>query len=314
MKRGEINFVTLFAIIAGIFILVSIIYGATKISDTKAYESNTKIAKQISVFLDPLQVGFATSSKGLIDFNQNVKMKNICDNYTNAGMNKLSISTLNSKKQFSDFSVPISIYDKYIFSHEEIEDSLIYTISRKFSYPYEVSDFIILIPSNTKYCFEDAPDKIIDSLSAFNLDNMLFSNCKDDKDFIQICAGSSRCDVEVIGLCNDFSCSSKYDFGYIRKNRDYFYYVDDLIYPAIFSDIENYNCNLERLIYKTSLVAELYSLKSYEMYKRGCVSNIDIDSWMDKTKKMKEITDIIGYYEDSLNLKSQNKIAGCNLW
>lgn len=314
MKKGQINFVTLFAIIAGIFILVSIIYGATKISDTKSYESNTKIAKQMSVFLDPLQVGFATSSKGSIDFRQNVRIKNVCDNYTDTGMNKLSISTLNSKKQFSNFSVPISIYDKYIFSDEIIEDSLIYTISRKFSYPYEVSDFIILIPSNTKYCFENAPDKIVDSLSAFNLENMLFSNCNNDSNFIQVCADSSRCDIEVIGLCNDLSCSSKYDFGYVRKNRDYFYYVNDLIYPAIFSGIENYNCNLERLIYKTSLVAELYSLKSLEMYKRGCVPNIDIDDWMIKTKEMKDVTDIIYYYEYSSRLKSQNKISGCNLW
>ena len=291
------------------------IYSATKISDTASYESNTKIAKQISIFIDPLQVGFATSSKGTIDFGQKIRLKNICENYTQIGSNSLYTSTLNTKKEYTDFGSSITVNDKYIFSKEILEGKKVYTLSRTFSYPYEVSDFIILISENEQYCFQNAPDEVINELETMQLDNLYFSDCASNSSFIQVCSEyGDDCDIEIVGQCTSFECSSQYDFGYIRKNREYYYYVEDLLYPAIFSDLSNYNCNTIRLVSRASILAELYAKKSIMMSSRGCVPNIDISLWSDKIIEMRKVSDIITFYPNTINLEKQNRNAGCNLW
>jgi len=65
-KRGQFNFVWLFAIIAGGAILVLAIYGATKAGDSQRFQTDTEIAKELAILTDPLQVGFAEGSFGKI--------------------------------------------------------------------------------------------------------------------------------------------------------------------------------------------------------------------------------------------------------
>ena len=48
-KKGEFNFNILFAIIAGGAILVLAIYGAVKIGNTQRFQTDTEIAKKLSI-------------------------------------------------------------------------------------------------------------------------------------------------------------------------------------------------------------------------------------------------------------------------
>ncbi len=307
----------IFALIAGISILVLSIYAVSKVADTKSYESNTKIAKQISVFIDPLQAGFATSSKGEIDFNQKVKLKNICENNSDFGSNRLSIATLDiRKKEYSDFGSTIDVKDKYIFSKEVFECQKIFSISKKFSYPFEVSDFIILIPDSEEYCFENAPEDIKKDLSFMELPNLYFSNCKSNNSQIQVCGNAEDCNISIFGECNEWTCKSKYNYGIVKKNNKYFYYVDELLYPAIFSDYSNYNCNIYRLLKKSSILSDLYYQKSLNLNARGCATDVgsSIFNWKDKIDSIDELSKMLDFYPESNEININNMESACKLW
>ncbi|MCS6954770.1 MAG: hypothetical protein NZM44_00220, partial [Candidatus Calescibacterium sp.] len=66
MKKAEFNFVWIFAILAGIAIMILMIYGAIKTGTTIIYFQDTDLTKQIISHLDPFQAGFAASAKGEI--------------------------------------------------------------------------------------------------------------------------------------------------------------------------------------------------------------------------------------------------------
>ena len=62
MKRGQFNFVWLFAIVAGGAILFLAVYGALRFGETAEFQSATEVAKSIAIITDPLQAGFAEGS------------------------------------------------------------------------------------------------------------------------------------------------------------------------------------------------------------------------------------------------------------
>ena len=80
MKKGQFNFAWMFAIVVGVAILFFAIFGAMKTVDTARFQSDTEIAKSISVITDPLQAGFAEGSFGKIVFRQETRINNLCFN------------------------------------------------------------------------------------------------------------------------------------------------------------------------------------------------------------------------------------------
>ena len=103
-KRGEFGFVWIFAIIAGISILLLSIYGATKIGEPLRAESDAAIGKKLTVFTDPLEAGFTSATFGMIEFQQETKIQNFC-NPIGFGDNSISASSRSSiGKEFLPFS------------------------------------------------------------------------------------------------------------------------------------------------------------------------------------------------------------------
>ena len=136
--RGEFNFVLLFAIFAGITILALAIYGAAQFANTGRFQTSTLVAKQLDVLTDPFQAGFASAQKNEISFNQNVIIKNSCENFTQFGSNDLSVLIDMSLGQ-EKYGTPIKIKDKYIFSSEQIHGRKIYSLSKSFNFPFKIS-------------------------------------------------------------------------------------------------------------------------------------------------------------------------------
>ena len=58
-RRGQFNFVWIFAIFAGGAILALAIYGAVQTGDMMRFGSDTEAGKSISILTDPMQAGFA---------------------------------------------------------------------------------------------------------------------------------------------------------------------------------------------------------------------------------------------------------------
>ncbi len=315
-KRGDFNFVTIFAIIAGVSILILSIYGVTKSGDTQKYQSDTTIAKQIEVFIDPLQTGFATSSSGEIDFHQKIKFKNRCESFTDFGGNRISVATLDtSRKSYGDFGSEIVVEDKYLFSDEQLETERLYTISKTFSYPYEVSDFIILIPDTKQYCLENAPEFIKISLGALKIPTISVENCS-ELNITQVCSSDNSCDISIEPMCLSTSCKTKYDYGIVKKEGVSVPFIGELVYAAIFSEEDNYYCNVDRLLYRTYLLSKLYTEKADILSARSCYTQIkpQLIEWTNSLLSSEDPEQMLDIYDQSMNLYNDNKAGGCKVW
>ncbi len=271
-KRGIFSFVWLFAIFAGIAILILSIYGAVKVTRTQEFVSDTEIAKQLTILTDPIEAGFAQTTTATLSLPGPTRIRNICGSI-NFGHNYLSSSTYNRKK-WSAYGVETKTSDKYIFSEEIIEGEKIHIISEKFSYPYKVSDVLVMVPDTNTYCFNNAPEEIKTQIDSWRIDTLIAGNCSENDKAIQVCFESSKCDIGIYGACKN--CESKYEYGTIMDERSVKKYVEGLMFAALFSDSENYDCNIERLMYRTSKVAQVFIDRIPLASSRDCSSNLGV--------------------------------------
>ncbi|MFA4960603.1 MAG: hypothetical protein WC548_02965 [Candidatus Pacearchaeota archaeon] len=309
MKRGEFNFVWLFAIVVGGLILFLAVYGATKIGDTKKYQTDSEIAKQISILTDPMQAGFAEGSFSKMTFKQEIKIKNLCS-VGNFGENEISVSTKTNNK-WNQFGAGTIIPNKYIFSAELNEGKEFYITSKPFNFPYEVSDMIFL--TSKEYCFSNSPDEISEEIKELNIPNIKIENCSGSE--IKVCFGSSaNCDIVIYGTCLS-NCDSVYEEGVVEKKEEIIKYVDNLLLAAIFSDKTVYDCNINRLLQRTSSIAELYSEKADISNARNCNTNLksDLLFWKDFTVNSTS-DEIISLNILSKSLQIKNERELCKLW
>ena len=278
MKRGQFNFVWLFAIIVGGAILVLAIYGATQAGDTARYQSDSEVAKSIAIITDPLQAGFGESSFGRISFNDETRINNICLS-GGFGKNEISVATRSGVgKEWNLAGGATSIHNKYIFSSERSSGEDYYVFSKGFDFPYEVADLIFLTPEN--YCFVNAPDEVVDEVLGLSIPNIQINNCT-ITDAVRVCFGNGDdCDVMVYGSCQG-GCDSVFDEGTVSKGDSDMKYVGSLMYGAIFSDKGVYDCNVERLMFRAGKIAEEFAAKTNLMDARGCDTNMrgDLVVW-----------------------------------
>lgn len=313
MKKGEFGFVWLFAIIAGIAILVLVIYGAVRIGETTRVQTDASIAKQISILTDTLEAGFAAAVKGDIKFQQDTIIRNVCHDI---GFGENSISALSKSdvgKDYLDFTVSSSVSDKYIFSFSQDEGKNFYILSKSFDFPYKIADYIILISNKRKYCFKNTPDYIKDELEALELPFVSFDNCSQDLDTTLVCFGEQGCDISVFGECD--YCQDIYGGGTVVKRTGSVHYVGNLLYPAIFSDRIIYECNINRMLYRGSITGKVLARKAQLMNTRGCTTNLEpvLYSWSLKLGNS-TYNDILKLHPDVLKIQDVNRQEACGVW
>ena len=310
-KKGQFNFVWLFAIFAGATILVLAIYGAINAGNSMRFQTDTEIAKSISIISDPLQAGFSEGSFGKILFKQETRINNFCFD-GEFGKHTISVSTKSDiGEEWKTPGEPVPIHNKYIFSSESNSGKEYYVFSKPFEFPYKIADLIFLTPE--RYCFLNAPDEIVEEIEGMNILNIETENCTSE-DAIRVCFGSgSNCDVKVRGSC--FSgCKSVYDWGTVEKHGSNMNYVGNLIYAAIFSDKGIYDCNVQRLMYRTGMIARGLIDKADLMDARNCNTNLKVDMvyWNSVTINA-TANDLSGLYTLAKNLEKKNKEL-CGLW
>lgn len=300
-KAVEMSFNWLFALIVGAVILGLAIYGATKIVKTGTQVVSTESAAKLISFLDPAQSGIAYGQVSPpIEFNKEVRIEFSCSLDDNPPFGKQTLRFAEeSFGKMSEFSNRIDIVNNYVFSENILEGKKIYIYSKSFNLPFKVADFIIL--SSEQYCFVKAPDSVQDDLQ--NLKNINFTqNIDECGERASVCfrgptgAGStSGCDIIVTGDDNDFTVGS------VKKDEKSMFYYDGLIYAAIMSSKENYECNLKRLMNKFMVVAELYKNKVNILRDYGCGSTIlsDLDGMVGAASN----------FQDSSGLESRSLIS-----
>ena len=310
MKRGQFNFVWLFAIIVGGAILFLAIYGALKTADTRSYQQDTEIAKKISILIDPLQAGFSVGSYGSIIFKKETKIRNVCfENVGFFGKNTISVSTRSDiGEEWKEEGIATSINSKYIFSSENLIGTNYHVFSKPFEFPYKVSDLIFL--TSKDYCFIGAPEEIEDEILNMGIPNIKIdeNNCTAGSE--KVCFGSekSSCDILVSG-------DKEYTIGTVSKDSGDMAYVGNLMYAAIFSEKRNYDCNVERLMYRTAKIAEELMDKSDLMGIRGCNTNLKppLSIWKASTinSTVEDLRNLNSFKSD---LDDQNQREICGLW
>ncbi|MBC8495838.1 hypothetical protein H8D36_06800 [archaeon] len=308
-KKADFDFVWLFAILAGAAILMLAIYGATKGADTLRYQQETQQARSLSVVLGPLQAGFSDSKTNAISFKQDTRITNFCSE-EGFGTNKLSTATKsNIGDKWSSQGGETTVKNQYIFSSFQ-EGKKFEILSRPFNYPFKVGDLLFI--SAEKYCLPQIPNDLKNEIKGLGLSNWQTENCT--QDIPTICFGSTNCDINVIGTCTS-DCKTKYDEGYVQKDGDRFYYVGSLMYGAIFAEKELYDCNVNRLIYKTKQISEILADEAKLMDSRGCPTSMqpELTFWA-KTLNTTVPDSIVENNGIAKSIEKKQSLQGCQLW
>lgn len=263
-KKGylQISFTWLFAIIAGAFILFLAIYGTTRLIRVERTALDAKTGKEIGVLLNPLETSFETGKTTSLILPVETRIYNKCSINGMFGKQIIQISQ-KSLKKWTETEVDVGFPNKYIFSEEYVEGKKFYIFSKPFDFPFKVANLLYITSSLDEYCFIGAPEEIENEISGLKQKNLLAENCSNSEN-IKICF-SGNCDINV-------------NYDYVEKDGERMYFNGDaLMYAAIFSDPEVYECQLKRLMQRTRHLALLYRDKATFISQTGCYSNLNAD-------------------------------------
>lgn len=306
-KRGflQMSFAWLFALIIGAFILFLAIYASTKIVQTEQISLDAKTAKEIGVLLNPLETGFETGKTTSIKLPSETRIYNRCNNNGVFGRQIIKISQKSFDK-WSDTNVDVGFSNKHIFSENFVEGKKFFIFSKPFNFPFKVADLIYITSSEKNYCFSNAPKEIKNEISNLNQANLFSDNCPQES--IKVCFDSNtNCDIVV-----------NYGARYVEKNNEKMYfYSDSLMYAAVFSDKEIYECQLKRVMQRGEQLALIYKDKAQFISREGCTTNLN--------QGLLELSNLENQLDNSQNLnnyiinladklESRNDLEECKLW
>jgi hypothetical protein len=317
-KKGDFNFVWLFAIIAGTAFLILAIFFALKIGGTLKTTGDTEIAKSLEAIVDPLQAGFVDGKTTSITFAVNTQINLVCDD-TEFGSEMLSVITESDlRRKNPPTPIEVRIPNKYIFAQEDVGKKY-YVFSKKFELGFPVAD--ILFISTGQYCLVNPPERIKSEIMGLNPPNIkvkdqINNTCSDDS--IQVCFKyGDDCNMTVYANCYGSNCVDEFETGTITKGSESTKFFGDLIYGAIFSEKELYECNVKRLLYRTSQIATVYTEKADLLDARGCGTNLnsDLSSFSQLTADA-NVDNLPNLFLAGkvLAQKSQQEKGGCGVW
>tara|TARA_Y100000310_G_scaffold342099_2_gene443777 strand:- start:445 stop:1374 length:930 start_codon:yes stop_codon:yes gene_type:complete len=306
-KKGflQMSFAWLFAIIVGAFILFLAIYASTKIVNTEQTSLDAQAAKEIGVLLNPLETGFETGKTTSLRLPSETRIYNRCNNNGVFGRQIIQISQ-KSFNEWSDTDVNVGFSNKHIFSEDYVEGKKFFIFSKPFNFPFKVADLIFLTSSEERYCFVNPPEDIDRELSNLKQENLVRNICSEGD--IKVCfSPGSDCDIQV----NE-------DSRYVEKDGGRMdFYEDALMYAAIFSDKNVYECQLKRVMQRGEQLALLYQDKANLISREGCNTNLN--------QELSSLGSLEDSFEGSSNLNNymvnlvedvekRNNLAECKLW
>lgn len=311
MDRGylQISFKWIFAIIVGAFILFLAIYMSIKISKVEQYQLGTETAKEIEVLLNPLETSFESAVSTSITLPQETRLYLACDETGFFGKQLLQVS----QKSFGKWPAPsaeITSYNKYIFSKDIEQGKKFYVFSKPFKFPFKVADLIYLTSASENYCFVYAPEEIEEEISDLKQNNpdlnLHVENCENSENFIQVCF-KGNCDIEV-----DYDSTKSVE----KKGETVYFETDALMYAAIFSDKEIYECQVKRLMKRLDSLIELYYEKEDILKEKGCTQDLryDLMSLENEANSLQSSEDLFYMMNIVENIENKNSGAECPLW
>ena len=298
----QISYAWLFAIIIGVIILFFAIYAATRLIKTEEAVTTAETGKEIDILLNPLETGFGEEKTTPLTIPVESRLNNRCNTFGNFGEQEISVSQKFKGKWTETGTGQIS-KNKYIFSNKSVEGKNFYLFSKPFEFPFKVSDLIFLTSSKDQYCFIDASEDIIKELSNLNQGNLFTENCPANS--IKICFETQEnCDIEV-------------DEGdkTVEKNGELVYYeTPALMYGAIFSDPDIYECQVSRLMKRLKELALIYNYKEAIISEADCPADVNLLVLIDSASSLQDSSNLINVKFAADDAEAENEGAYCRLW
>ena len=314
-KKGlEMGFSWIFGLLVGAAILGLAIYGVIRLVETSQKEIDIKTAQNFLNVLDPLQTTIQEGSGDSISLPVQTKIYTSCDLAGDFGNTLLEISQQTGLGgKWSKKSNAIRKNNAYLFSENEIEGKKIFVFIFSLNMPFKVGDMIISYTDN--YCFVSAPDEISKELRGLitgENQNIILTSSKTScpKESKTVCFSGGSCNISV--TCFDAECSQ----GSVIKNGTTNYFSDKLMYSAIFSSKENYECNVKRLMKRLNYLSDIYFQKSQFVASRGCNTGLtpDMQILSDSAKNYRQLGDLGNIKILSENIKDKNLALSCHLF
>ena len=312
-KEGylEFSFTWLFALIVGAFILFLAVYFSINLIHQGQTEQDARTGKNMGVLLNPLEIGFQTGISTIFDFPVDTRIYASCNSNGNFGKQYIRVSQ-KSFGEWTETNVKVPFQNKYVFAKIPVEGKKFVIFSKPFEMPFKVADLIFLIPLEEKYCFKDAPEDIENEIKTLNKGNFFIENCTADMTSVCFSSGSN-CDVRVNYEERNFDEGR----GYIEKDNSIVQFDGNaLMYAAIFSDKETYECNLKRLMKRFENLALIYNDKA-DIISGKCDTNLkqDLNVLISIARNLGSSSDLTVIKMSSDNIKEKNDAnQKCKLW
>jgi hypothetical protein len=267
-KAFEVNFGWLFAIVAGAMIIVLSIYGVSKLGTSERTLQDSEMTQQLGIVLNPLETGSEEGKTTPISFSVNSRIILDCKTPNSVypfGLQVLGVSTQSGiGEKWQNLGLNYSVQNKYVFGTTPVEGRNFVILTKPFEMPFKVADIMVIIEKDSDYCFVNAPASIESELIDLGLNGTILftSDKKQCKGRVSICFSATGCDADVF-----------IDSKIVSKKGKIMYYEGSLIYAAIFSQPPYYECQVNRLLKRTSEISNLYLGKSNLLSARGGCSS-----------------------------------------
>lgn len=257
----------MFAIIVGAVIIFIAIFAATSFIQSSRIESDAKVAEQLGILLNPVETSLEDSRYASIIFPVETRFINRCRDTGNFGRQIISTSLSSGfGERFVEDGTENFFFNKYIFSEEEQDVRELHLLVKPFEFPYKIADLVIGYSKD--YCFVNPPGEIEEEIKQLALPKINVSQNHETcpRNSIKVCFDGDNCEITIDSTKN-----------LVQKGEDLLYYEENLIYGAIFSSKEVYECQVIRLMKRNSELAHLYASKSDFLNARGCSTHIAED-------------------------------------
>ena len=313
-KRGiEIGFAWIFAILAGMAILFLAVYFATQLVGTSEREITTKTADSLVNALDPLQTTVQEGSGRVVDLPSESRVYTSCNNFDEFGNTVVELEERLLGGKWSQRGGGISTSNAYLFAENMIEGKEINFFIFQFRMPFKVVD--ILTAYTTPYCFVDPPTEIKNEILGLSTENSKIfvedseSSCSSES--TSVCFDIGNCDINVD--CRDTKCTE----GNVIRNGEVISFVDKLLYAAIFSSKENYECNVGRVMTRLESLSSIYQQKAQFVAIRGCNTGLvgpKIALLGESASDYERTRDLFNIKLLAEDIKEDNKVKECRLF
>ncbi len=314
-KKGFMNlsFGWIFGLIVGAAVLFLAIFMVTRYVDLEQTSQSAQSGRQIEAWFNSLNTGENVSISTTLTSSVETKIHSGCSLFGDFGEQKIRVD----EKSMNEFKtgMEINFNNQYIYISDEsseIPDKSFSVFSNTFNFPFKVSNLIYVAPKSKQYCFITSEEKQQDKIRNLNQNNFKVEENLEDCEINSktICFSQGNCDINIRN-------------NYVEKENGkklWYYGNEALMYAAIFSDKELYECQLKRLMKRVSKLSDMYVYKSKDMV--GCdhsTLKMGLNTLKDSSKELSNaegsISESIGRVDNLIkNINKKNDQWRCRLW